>query len=117
MAAALAFPAPVATASPTAAPSTVLGTLAAPGGKSATDPKAKAHAAAVDFEAVFLNSMFQQMFTGIDGEGPFGGGGAIGVWRSFLSDQYAKTFAKSGGIGIADHVYRSLLAQQEVAAN
>jgi Rod binding domain-containing protein len=78
--------------------------------------KAKAHASAVDFEGVFLNSMFQQMFTGIDGEGPFGGQGGAGVWRSFLSDEYAKTFAKAGGIGIADHVYHTLLAQQEVRA-
>ena len=51
--------------------------------------------------------MFQQMFTGIDGEGPFGGQGATGVWRSLLTDEYAKSFAKAGGIGIADHVYRS----------
>jgi len=63
---------------------------------------------------VFLNSMISQMFTGIDGEGPFGGGPAVGVWRSFLTDEYAKTFARSGGIGIADHVYRSLIAQQEM---
>src|SRR5207249_3892282 len=41
--------------------------------------EAKAHASAVDFETVFLTSMFGQMFTGIDGEGPFGGGGAGGV--------------------------------------
>ena len=46
--------------------------------------------AAQNFEAMFLNSMFQQMFTGIDGEGPFGGSGALKVWRSFLTDQYAK---------------------------
>ena len=72
---------------------------------------------AVDFEAVFLNSMFSQMFTGIDGDGPFGGGGGVGVWRSFLTDEYAKSFAKAGGIGIADHVYRSLLAQQEARAS
>ena len=58
--------------------------------------------------------MFQQMFTGIDGEGPFGGGGATGVWRSFLTDEYAKSFAKAGGIGIADQVYRTLIAQQEI---
>ena len=76
--------------------------------------KAKAKAASQDFEAVFLNSMFQQMFTGIKGEGPFGGDGATGVWRSFLTDEYAKSFAKSGGIGIADQVYRSLMAQQEI---
>jgi len=76
--------------------------------------KAKAKASSQDFEAVFLNSMFQQMFTGIQGDGPFGGNGATGVWRSFLTDEYAKSFAKSGGIGIADQVYKTLIAQQEV---
>lgn len=76
--------------------------------------QSKARAAAQDFEAVFLNSMFQNMFTGIDGDGPFGGSGATGVWRSMLTDEYAKSFAKAGGIGIADHVYRSLMAHQEV---
>jgi flagellar protein FlgJ len=73
----------------------------------------KARAAAQDFEAVFLNSMFQHMFTGIDGDGPFGGNGASGVWRSMLTDEYAKSFAKAGGIGIANQVYRTLIAQQE----
>jgi len=53
------------------------------------------------------------MFTGISGDGPFGGGGAVGVWRSMLTDEYAKSFAKSGGIGIADQVYRTLIARQE----
>ena len=78
--------------------------------------QAKAKASATDFEAVFLNSMFGHMFAGIDGEGPFGGGPGVGVWRSFLSDEYAKSFAKAGGIGLADHVYRALLAQQEARA-
>jgi flagellar protein FlgJ len=76
--------------------------------------KAKAKAASQDFEAVFLNTMFQQMFTGLKGDGPFGGSGATGVWRSFLTDEYSKSFAKSGGIGIADQVYSSLLKQQEI---
>jgi peptidoglycan hydrolase FlgJ len=91
--------------------------LAAPGAMPAFDVKAKARANAVDFEATFISSMFNQMMTGIDGEGPFGGAGGAGMWRSFLSDEYAKSFAKAGGIGLADHVYRSLLAQQEVRAN
>jgi Rod binding domain-containing protein len=78
--------------------------------------KDKARAAATDFEAVFLNSMFSQMFTGISGEGPFGGGKGTGVWRSFLTEEYSKSFAKAGGIGLADHVYQSLLAQQEARA-
>ena len=79
--------------------------------------KGKAKAAAQDFEAMFLNTMFQQMFTGIDGDGPFGGSGALKVWRSFLTDQYAKTFAKSGGIGIAADVYNELLRQQGIDPN
>ena len=79
--------------------------------------KGKAKAAAEDFEAMFLNTMFQEMFTGIDGDGPFGGSGALKVWRSFLTDQYAKTFTKAGGIGIADQVYQTLLKQQGVAAS
>ena len=78
--------------------------------------KTKAKAAARDFESMFLNTMFQQMFTGIDGEGPFGGSGALKVWRSFLTDQYAKSFAKAGGIGIATDVYQELLRQQGVKA-
>jgi flagellar protein FlgJ len=76
--------------------------------------RARARAPAIDFETVVLSNMFNQMFTGIEGDGPFGGGGKAGVWRSFLTEEYAKTFAKAGGIGIADHVYRSLLAQQEI---
>jgi peptidoglycan hydrolase FlgJ len=76
--------------------------------------KGKAKAAAGNFETMFLNSMFQQMFTGINGEGPFGGSGALKVWRSFLTDEYAKTFAKTGGLGIASHVYDQLLRQQGI---
>jgi flagellar protein FlgJ len=77
-------------------------------------PQAKARAAAEDFEAVFLNSMFSEMFTGVDGKGPFDGPGAA-IWRSMLTDQYARSFAKAGGVGIANDVYRSLLAQQEAS--
>jgi len=89
---------------------------AAFGARPPIDARARAREQAVEFEAVFLNSMFSQMFTSIDGDGPFGGGGKAGVWRSFLTDEYSKSFAKAGGIGIADHVYRSLIQQQEARA-
>jgi len=77
-------------------------------------PQAKARAAAEDFEAVFLNAMFSEMSTGVDGKGMFDGPGAA-IWRSMLTDQYARSFAKAGGVGIANDVYRSLLAQQEAS--
>ena len=73
----------------------------------------KARSTSQDFEAMFLNSMLQPMFNGIN-EGPYGGGHAANVWQSFLTDEYSKMIAKKGGVGIADHVYRSLLAQQEI---
>ena len=53
---------------------------------------------------MFLNSMFQQMFTGV-GQGPFSGGPGASIWRSFLTDEYSKSFVKAGGIGIADQVH------------
>lgn len=81
-------------------------------GKFTPDRAAKAKAAGEDFEAVFVNSMFQQMFSGV-GEGPFSGGQGAKVWQSFLTDEYAKTFVKAGGIGIAAQVQRELLAHQE----
>lgn len=89
-----------------------LGALGSPSARTDVN-NTKARASAEEFESVFLSNMFNQMFTGIDGDGPFGGGGKAGVWRSFLTDEYAKSFARAGGIGIADHVYRALLAQQE----
>lgn len=84
-------------------------------GVAGTAPAEKARSTAQDFEAVFLNSMFQQMFASVGGEGPFGGGGTS-VWRSFLTDEYAKSFAKAGGIGIGNEVYRALIAQQEASS-
>lgn len=76
---------------------------------------AKARASAQDFEAVFLNSMFSQMLTHVN-EGPFNGGQAASTWRSFLTDEYARNFAKAGGIGIADSVYKELMSLQETKA-
>ncbi len=80
--------------------------------KSAASRATKAKAAGEDFEAVFLNNMFQQMFSGV-GDGPFSGGPGAQIWRSFLTDEYAKSFVKAGGVGIASQVTRELLAHQE----
>jgi peptidoglycan hydrolase FlgJ len=89
-----------------------LGDATAAQAQAALKFKGKAKAAAQQFEAMFLNSMFQHMFTGVEGDGPLGGHGALKVWRSMLTDEYAKAFAKKGGIGIATHVYDALLKQQ-----
>ena len=74
--------------------------------------QAKAKSTATDFEGMFLNSMFSEMTAGLKGEGPFGDTPGTGVWRSMLTEQYSKSFARSGGVGIASEVYRSLILKQ-----
>jgi flagellar protein FlgJ len=80
--------------------------------KVSPERQAKAKATATDFEAMFLNSMFSQMTSGIKGEGPFGDTPGTGVWRSMLTEQYSKNFAKAGGVGISNDVFRTLILQQ-----
>ena len=76
---------------------------------------AKIQETAKDFEAFFLGQMLQPMFASIDTSAPFGGGHAEKVWRSMMVDEIGKSIAKSGGIGLADSVQRSILAMQEAA--
>jgi peptidoglycan hydrolase FlgJ len=91
-------------------------TGAAAGSRPKLTQDARMHAQAENFEVQFVNSMFQHMYTGLEGNGPFGNSTGTGPWRSFLTEEYAKNFVKSGGIGIADSVYKSLLAHQEARA-
>ena len=76
-------------------------------------PQARMRAQAQDFESQFINTMFQQMYAGVGGDGPFGNSKGVGPWRSFLTEEYAKSFAQSGGIGIADAVYKQMLARHQ----
>ena len=85
--------------------------------KVSPEAQKKAKAQAQDFEGVFLNSMFSQMTAGLKGDGPFGDTTGTGVWRSMLTDQYSRAFAKAGGIGISKEVYRTLIMQQANQAN
>ena len=68
---------------------------------------------AQEFETSFLTTMLEQMWTGIEAEAPFGGGHAEKVYRSMIVSEYAKSISASGGIGMADHVYREILSAQE----
>lgn len=76
---------------------------------------AAARKAAVAFEAQALGALLQPMFEGISSHGPFGGGSAEAMWRPMLVTEFGKVMAASGGIGLADHVLRHMLAAQERA--
>lgn len=76
--------------------------------------KGRARRAAQEFESVFLTAFIEQMQSEIDTDGPFGGGHAEKIYRSMMADQYARSIAQSGGVGIADQVYAEILRSQEL---
>ncbi len=76
--------------------------------------KKKIKDSAQQFEGVFLTNMFEEMFSSVqEKEGPLGAGEANSAWRSMLVEEYANSVTKSGGIGVAEHVQRELIALQE----
>ena len=80
-------------------------------------PAAKARAVARDYEAVFLTQMFSSLFSSLGADGPLGGGGAQGTYRSLLAEEYGRSVAAAGGVGLADTLARELLSLQEARAS
>lgn len=76
---------------------------------------AKARAAAQDFEAQFLAVMLDQMHTGVGEGDPFSGGASTENFRSMLNEEYARSIAEAGGIGVADSILAEILRLQEAA--
>jgi len=68
---------------------------------------------AQDFEAQFIAQMMQNMFSTVPVDEEFGGGEAEEIYRSMVVDEYGKLIARTGGIGVADHVKREMLRLQE----
>ena len=78
----------------------------------------KAWAAAQDFEAVTLNEFLKPMFDTVDlSAGPLGGGDGETQWKPMLIDAMAKKIAHSGGLGIAQPVFRQMIQMQEARSS
>ena len=73
--------------------------------------------AAKEFEAVFISQMLTHMWSGVETDGPFGGGHAENVYRSLLIDEYGKVIAQQGGLGIAEALKAELLNMQSNTQN
>lgn len=83
-----------------------------PAAAGAVSPRIKA--VSQQFEQVFLSNVLSEMFAGVQGDGPLGTAGpGAGIWRSMLTDQFAKGIAAEGGIGLSDQVARELVRLQE----
>ncbi len=74
----------------------------------------RVRAVAEDLEAVFLAQMLAPMFQALKTDGLFGGGPGEDIYRSMLVEEYGKTIARAGGVGIAEAVQREILRLQEV---
>ncbi|HEV7372705.1 rod-binding protein [Arenibaculum sp.] len=56
---------------------------------------------AKEFEALLVGQLFEHMFDGLGASGLFGGGQAERTWRGFMLQEYARSVAQSGDLGIA----------------
>jgi Rod binding domain-containing protein len=84
----------------------------------ALDPaKAKAKKQADDFETMFLEQVTERLFAAPEGsEGPLGENGLGGdIFKSQLTQEYAKQIQRAGGVGLSNTIMRDLLAMQEQA--
>jgi Rod binding domain-containing protein len=84
----------------------------------ALDPaKAKAKKQAEDFETMFLEQVTERLFAAPEGsEGPLGENGLGGdIYKSQLTQEYAKQLQRAGGVGLSSAIMRDLLAVQEQA--
>ena len=73
----------------------------------------KVKQAAQQFEGFFVGQMMEYMMADLHPDATFGGGQAEETWRSMLNQEYGKEIAKSGKLGIADNVMKSMLQAQE----
>lgn len=74
--------------------------------------RSEAREAAEAFEAQFLGHMFQLAMKDLPVNDVFGGGPGERVFRDLLTDEWAKSAARNGGVGIADAVMRTLIDSQ-----
>ncbi|MFC3691701.1 rod-binding protein [Chenggangzhangella methanolivorans] len=109
----MALSSPAATSSAASVMNAALAAQKAYGAHPAAKAPNRVDQTAEDFEAVFLTQMMERMFEGLGGDGPLGSGEAGGAYRSMLADQYGKTIAAAGGIGIAEDIRRELIALQQ----
>jgi Rod binding domain-containing protein len=69
--------------------------------------------AAQDFEAVLLGQLSSMMLQTTPTDENFGGGHGEDLWRGMMAEQLGREMAKSGGIGLATHVYDQMIRMQE----
>lgn len=64
-----------------------------------------------DFESIFLNMLLGTMRKTIPDGGLVEKSNATSTFETMLDEEYAKSMAKAGGIGLADVLYKQLISK------
>jgi flagellar protein FlgJ len=75
---------------------------------------AKASAVSKEYEQVFISQFLGSMFSGLPTDGITGGGQGEEMFRSMMTEQYAKGLTARGGFGLAAHMQAELMKHQQI---
>ena len=87
--------------------------LNAPSGPLSPQKMVAAKVAAKNFEAFFVTSMLESMYAGVKPDAMFGGGPGEEMYRSLLNQEYGKSIAARGSMGIAQNILSEMISLQE----
>ena len=77
-------------------------------------PASRIDETAKDFETVFLAQMMKTMFEGQEEDSLASDPETDDIYREWMTNEYARIMSDAGGIGVAAHIKRELIALQEV---
>lgn len=69
---------------------------------------AKLRKACEGFESMFMNMMYKEMRKTVPKSGFWGNSNAEDLWQDMMDSEMVDQMAKSGGIGLADMLYKQL---------
>lgn len=73
-----------------------------------TPERKKLQQAVRDFEAIFIGMMLKQSEASAMADDPLSKGPGASIFRDMLADERAKAMSQSGGLGLAEGLYREL---------
>ena len=68
--------------------------------------------ASTDLEAILLKMMYGEMYKTVPKDELFGDDNAMEIYQDMYHGELTKEMAKSGGIGLADFIYKQLTSKQ-----
>jgi flagellar protein FlgJ len=78
--------------------------------QAANENDRQAKEACAEFEALFINMMLKELRATVNKSGLMDGGKAEELYTSLMDTQMSREMAAQGGIGLADMLYRQMMA-------